>query len=161
MSLESSFFYKNLEALTPYKFHRKIQVFLRAGAKRLRLKIAIALVISLKILTGLTFFQNQEKIYNVVFEPFFTMENKNNKQESPWWQPAIAIFARLSGWIAVPVIAAIFVGKSLDKKYDTQPWLFLLSVGIAFIFSMVGIVKDTMREIKKIEKEEKDKKSKV
>ena len=70
----------------------------------------------------------------------------------------MVLFARLSGWIGVPVILAVFVGKWLDKKYDTEPWLFLLSVGIAFIFSTYGIVHDSLREMKRIEKEEQDKK---
>lgn len=83
-------------------------------------------------------------------------EDKNN---SPWWQPAILMFARLSGWIAGPVIVAIFLGKWLDKKYSTEPWLFLLSVGVAFAISMIGIVRNTMKEMKKIDKQEtKDKK---
>ncbi len=68
------------------------------------------------------------------------------------------LFARLSGWIGIPIIIALFVGKWLDKKYDTEPWLFLLSVGFAFIFSSYGIVRDSLREMKRIEKEEKDKK---
>mgnify|MGYP001316263857 FL=1 len=70
----------------------------------------------------------------------------------------MVLFARLSGWIGVPVILAVFVGKWLDKKYDTEPWLFLLTVGIAFIFSTYGIVHDSLREMKRIEKEEQDKK---
>lgn len=82
-----------------------------------------------------------------------------NKTENPWWQPAILMFSRLSGWIIGPVILGIIIGKWLDKKYGTDPWLFLLSIGIFFIISMVGVVRDAMREMKKIEKENnKDKK---
>ena len=86
------------------------------------------------------------------------MEDNKNRPQTPWWQPGMVLFARLSGWIGVPVILAVFVGKWLDKKYDTEPWLFLLSVGIAFIFSTYGIVHDSLREMKRIEKEEQDKK---
>lgn len=80
-------------------------------------------------------------------------EDKNN---IPWWQPPILMSMRLSGWIAGPVIIAILVGKWLDKKYSTEPWLFLLSVGIAFVFSMFGIVKNARKEMNKIEKNNKD-----
>ena len=67
-----------------------------------------------------------------------------------WWQPSLVLFGRLSGWIAGPVILALFVGKWLDKKYSTEPKLFLLCVGVAFIVSTFGIVKDAMEAMKKI-----------
>ena len=82
----------------------------------------------------------------------------NEKEQAPWWQPGIILFARLSGWIGGPVLVAIFLGKWLDQKYGTEPWLFLLSVGIAFGVSTFGIIKDSLAELKRIEKEENDKK---
>jgi len=87
------------------------------------------------------------------------MEKKNHNNEAPWWQPSLILFYRLSGWIAGPVIIAVFLGKYLDKKYGTEPWLFLLTVGIAFFISVLGIVKDAMKEMKRIdEKSQRDKK---
>lgn len=62
----------------------------------------------------------------------------------------MVLFGRLSGWIGGPIIIALFVGKWLDKKYSTEPKLFLLCVGIAFIVSTFGIVKDAMEAMKKI-----------
>ena len=88
---------------------------------------------------------------------FWKMETKDSGK-SPWWQPSLILFARMSGWIAGPIIIAIFVGKFLDEKYNTQPWLFLFSVGIAFCLSTIGIVKDALRAMKEIERGEKDKK---
>lgn len=76
--------------------------------------------------------------------------------QGPWWQPGLLTFARLSGWIGGPVIVAVFVGKWLDKKYGTEPWLFLGSVGVAFAVSMFGIVKDALREMKRIDEESKN-----
>ena len=81
------------------------------------------------------------------------METKDSGK-SPWWQPSVILFARMSGWIAGPIIIAIFIGKYLDKKYNTDPWLFLLSVGLAFVLSMTGIVRDAMQAMKDIEKQE-------
>jgi F0F1-type ATP synthase assembly protein I len=80
------------------------------------------------------------------------MENKSEKN-TPWWQPGMFLFFRLSGWIGGPVIIAVFVGKWLDRKYNKEPWLFLISVGVAFVFSMFGIVYDTTRAMKEIEKD--------
>ena len=86
------------------------------------------------------------------------MLNNESGDKMPWWQPGLILFARLSGWIGGPILIAIFIGKWLDKKYHSEPWLFLLSVGIAFIFSTYGIISDSLREMKRIEKEELEKK---
>jgi F0F1-type ATP synthase assembly protein I len=83
---------------------------------------------------------------------------KNDKQENPWWQPGMLLFGRLSGWIAGPIIAALFIGRWLDKKYDSEPWIFLASVGIAFVISSVGIVKEAKVVMDKIIEDEKHKK---
>jgi F0F1-type ATP synthase assembly protein I len=88
------------------------------------------------------------------------MENRNDQNRAPWWQPGLVLFTKLSGWIAGPVILGIIIGKWLDKKYGTEPWLFLISVGTAFFLSMFGIVHDSLKEMKRIEKEEKEKKEK-
>jgi F0F1-type ATP synthase assembly protein I len=69
-----------------------------------------------------------------------------------WWVPAVSVFARLSGWLLAPLIIGVTLGKWLDKKYDTAPWLFLITIGVAFIVSMFGLVKNTLEEFKKIEK---------
>ncbi|MCK9581874.1 MAG: AtpZ/AtpI family protein [Methanoregula sp.] len=73
----------------------------------------------------------------------------NSTKETPFWQPALLMFSRLSGWIIGPIILGIFIGKWLDNKYDTAPWLFLASVGVAFIISMIGLVRDALKEIDK------------
>ena len=82
-------------------------------------------------------------------------EIKQNNPKASWWQPSLLVFTRLSAWIAGPVILGVFLGKWLDRKYGTEPWLFLLTVGIAFMISMFGMVKDTVKEINRIEKESK------
>ena len=75
----------------------------------------------------------------------------NGVPKQVWWQPALLMFFRLSVWIAIPVIIGVFVGKWLDKKYQSEPWLFLLSVGVAFLISMIGLIRNTISEFKKIE----------
>jgi F0F1-type ATP synthase assembly protein I len=86
------------------------------------------------------------------------MKKEKSNIKAPWWQPGLVLFGRLSGWIAGPVLIGVFVGKWLDKKYDTEPWLFIITVGFAFILSSFGIVRDSLKEIKRIEKENNDKK---
>lgn len=87
--------------------------------------------------------------------------NSPNKPElQPWWQKSVLVFSELSAWIGFPVIGAVFLGRYLDERYNSEPWLFLLTVGLAFVISMFGIVRRASQLIKDIEKEEKDKKEK-
>ncbi|MCK4744675.1 AtpZ/AtpI family protein [Candidatus Parcubacteria bacterium] len=79
-------------------------------------------------------------------------------EKNNWWQPGVELFLKLSGWIAVPIIAAIFLGKWLDDKYGTEPKLFLLSVFIAFIISNIGIVYNAIRAMKDLDNLSKNKK---
>jgi len=87
--------------------------------------------------------------------------SKSKDNQIRWWQPSMVLFMRLSGWIAGPVIVALFVGRRLDRKYQTDPWLFLLAVGLAFILSLIGIVRESTITMNKIsqssEKKEKTK----
>ena len=81
------------------------------------------------------------------------------KNES--WALALRIMAKLTGWIAFPVIIATFLGSWLDKRFDTAPWLFLGTIGVSFIVSMYGLVVNALKEFKKIDAEyEKNKEDK-
>ncbi len=73
------------------------------------------------------------------------------KNQKAWWQPAVIMFARMSAWIAIPVISALFLGRWLDKKYNTEPIFFLAIVGFAFLISIFGLVKIVKEEYRKIE----------
>ncbi len=90
---------------------------------------------------------------------------EQKSEDKTWWQPGLILFSRLSGWIIGPVVVALFIGNWLDKKYGKSPWLLLVCVAAAFVFSMFGIVKEGMGEMKKIEedarknKKEKEKRS--
>ncbi|EKE18500.1 MAG: hypothetical protein ACD_9C00313G0008 [uncultured bacterium] len=84
---------------------------------------------------------------NVVFNKI-AMENKD-KSNAAWWQPGLQLFLRLSAWIGGPIIIAVVVGKFLDNTFGTAPWLLLLSVSIAFIVSIVMIVRIGLREMGK------------
>jgi F0F1-type ATP synthase assembly protein I len=81
---------------------------------------------------------------------------KKKSQDSSsevWWQPAIFTFMKLSGWIVIPVLFGTFLGQWLDEKYNTKPWLLLVTIGVAFTISMIGLVRNTMKEYEKINKE--------
>ena len=65
----------------------------------------------------------------------------------------------MSGWIIVPVLIALFIGRWLDSKYWTEPWLLLTTVGLSFGISMFGIIRDAFKEFKKIENNSKSSKN--
>lgn len=73
------------------------------------------------------------------------------KNES--WALALKVMAKLAGWIAFPVILGTFLGQWLDKKFGTEPWLFLATIGFSFLISMYGLIVNALQEFKKVEKE--------
>ena len=75
-----------------------------------------------------------------------------NKEKTSTYQQALAVFAKISGWVAGPVIIALLAGKYLDERYQTKPWLFLSLTGLAFVISIVGLVKEATIYIKQISK---------
>jgi F0F1-type ATP synthase assembly protein I len=82
------------------------------------------------------------------------MENKkidNKEFQRQGWQ----LFIQLSGWLIGPVILALLLGQWLDQKYHTKPWLFLACLGLAFLATCFGIVKETKEFVRNIEKESK------
>lgn len=78
--------------------------------------------------------------------------------KSPWYNDGLLFFARTSGWIGGPIIVAVFVGKWLDTKYGTEPWLFLGCIGVSFIFSLYGLVKETKKYMSMLVQKDKESK---
>jgi len=65
----------------------------------------------------------------------------------------IGVLVNTTAWIVGPVLVGTFVGKWLDQKFNTEPWLLLVSVGVCFIVSMFGLIANALKEFKNIEKE--------
>ena len=87
-------------------------------------------------------------------------KNNNNSNNDPWWKPGMQIFSGVSTWIVAPIIGALVLGKILDSRFGTKPWIFLGLTGVAFLFSSFGIVGVVRKYMKKIENEDKEKKNK-
>jgi F0F1-type ATP synthase assembly protein I len=64
---------------------------------------------------------------------------------------SLRVLANVTAWIAGPVIIGIFLGKWLDNKFQTEPLLLLTTIGFCFFISMYGLVKNALKEFKKIE----------
>ena len=68
----------------------------------------------------------------------FLFMQKDNKD---WWRPGLVVFTRTSAYIAFPIIIALFIGKYLDNKYHTTPYIVLASMVLAFTVSITLIWK--------------------
>lgn len=75
--------------------------------------------------------------------------------EKPWWQAGLTVFAEVTGWIAAPIIGALYLGRYLDEINNSEPWYFLSLTGMAFVVSTIGIIITAGKYISKIEKENK------
>jgi len=73
---------------------------------------------------------------------------KNNS-----WSVALRVMVNISGWIAFPVIIGLYLGKWLDKIFGTDPWLFLITIGLSFFISIYGLTINALKEFKQIETE--------
>lgn len=90
---------------------------------------------------------------------FWMMSDKNNKSLDYWWGAGLGLFLKLSSWIVAPVLAGVWIGKKIDAKFETEPRFFLITVGVAFIISIAGMIISALKELKKINSEnEKNKK---
>jgi len=91
--------------------------------------------------------QDQEiKRYNLKDKP---------QEKLVWWRDGMMLFMNLSGYVFGPLIIGFFVGKWIDTRYGTAPWgLVSLSLG-AFVLSIVGIMVETVKYLKKVEKNDK------
>lgn len=67
------------------------------------------------------------------------------------WPTIARMVGVLSAWIVFPVLFGLFVGQWLDKKFGTEPWLFLITTGAAFFVSMIGLIISAQKELKNIE----------
>lgn len=81
------------------------------------------------------------------------MADKNDNLKEVWWQPAIHLFAQVSAWIVLPIIAALFLGRWLDERFAKEPIFLISCVAIAFAVTCFGLVRETVRAAKKMEEE--------
>lgn len=75
-----------------------------------------------------------------------------------WLQIGLKMFAESAGWVALPVIGALYLGRWLDNKYDSAPLYFLGITIFAFIISSIGIGMVGVKYMKMVEKDEKERK---
>jgi F0F1-type ATP synthase assembly protein I len=82
-------------------------------------------------------------------------ESKKEGENTPWWQPALVLFGKFSGWILAPLFLGIFLGQWLDKKFNTAPWILLAATIISFVISIIGLIMTALKDIKRLENKDK------
>ena len=80
---------------------------------------------------------------------FFGMKNEGKKNFD--WSLAVRLAMILSSWVVFPVIIGFFLGSYLDKKYNSSPSFLLVVLGLSFCVSIIGLIKDVLKESKKID----------
>jgi hypothetical protein len=80
------------------------------------------------------------------------MPQPNSANNKAWWQPAMEIFAQVSGWIVFPLLLAIYLGKWLQGKWGHEPWIYIGCVASAFVITNVGLIRATLKAAKKMQK---------
>ncbi len=86
--------------------------------------------------------------------PKLKNEGQKTKDKNEYMRLALTIFAESTGWIAFPVIGALYLGRWLDEKQGTEPLYFFSLTALAFIVSTIGIGITGVKYMKIIETKE-------
>lgn len=67
-----------------------------------------------------------------------------------YWRDALVAFGRMSGWVAGPIIPALLLGKWLDTKFSTAPYILIGLVVASFAVSIYGLLQEGRRYNEKL-----------
>lgn len=70
------------------------------------------------------------------------------------WRQALIVFGRMSGWVATPVLLAVFLGRYFDAKYSTGDRYFFIMIGVGFFVSIFGIYRESKKYQRAVDREE-------
>lgn len=83
-----------------------------------------------------------------------------NDKKSNLWQ-ALSLLGQLGYVIAIPLVILAIVGRFLDKKFHTSPWLLIVGMFLALITSTFWVLKKTTEIMKEATKEDKNQDKKL
>lgn len=75
------------------------------------------------------------------------------RKKGPWWRESMMLFAQVSAWTLVPLFIGLIAGKWFKQQFKSDFWMYV-SIGAAFIISMIGVVRSTMSQFKQIMKDD-------
>lgn len=70
------------------------------------------------------------------------MKEEDKKSEKSW--SAVTLAWELGYSMALPLVGLALLGRFLDKKLGTSPWLLLIGILISILFSSYLIYKKTI-----------------
>ncbi|MBP7804978.1 MAG: AtpZ/AtpI family protein [Candidatus Pacebacteria bacterium] len=70
------------------------------------------------------------------------------------WREALLVFGRMSGWVATPILIALFLGRWLDAKKGTGNFWFFVLIGVGFLLSVFGIYRESKKYQRALERQE-------
>ncbi len=71
------------------------------------------------------------------------------KKKGPWWRESMMLFAQVSAWTLFPLFIGLVAAKWFTTQYHSELWTYI-SIAAAFVVSMIGVVRSTMAQFKKI-----------
>jgi F0F1-type ATP synthase assembly protein I len=83
----------------------------------------------------------------------YNSQDQKEKRDNTYWQAGLSLFVQISGWLVAPLVAALFLGNWLDQKFNTKPWWLFICLGVAFVITIFGLIRETLKFSKKIEEE--------
>jgi uncharacterized membrane protein len=75
----------------------------------------------------------------------------DKEKKQGYWRDSMVVFGRVSTWIVVPLLLAVFFGKKMDTYFGTGKILFIASVLAASVVTIFGIMKTITIYMKKSE----------
>lgn len=72
-------------------------------------------------------------------------------KEKTLWQQGIGLFGEVTGLIVVPIIAALYGGRALDQKFESEPTFFFGLAALAICISTLSVIRIAMRYMKEID----------
>ncbi len=79
-----------------------------------------------------------------------------SKEKSQVWF-ALSLAWQLGYSIAIPLVVLALIGRLLDKKFGTSPWLLLAGVLLSLIISTFAVYRKTIKILSESEKENRKK----
>ncbi len=67
--------------------------------------------------------------------------SSHEPKDKSWQSVALAIGAQATGWIVGPALLGLWLGTVLDQRYATQPLWVLICMGVAFVITVIGLLR--------------------
>lgn len=80
------------------------------------------------------------------------MSDEQKKNSTLW--VVLGVAWRLGFGIAVPLVVLLSVGRWLDRKYNTSPWLLIAGLVLSFVTTNIIMFREAFRMIKESEDQE-------